>query len=228
MTTPPVVNPRDPAVVHVPAYQRSLGDEAGTVLDELGVRHMPWHDLVLRHAMAVTDNDRWVARDVALVCPWPDDKHRVVSMREIIGASLLAERVLHTCPDTVLVKTFDALLALIDSAPALQCMVQKVRRAHGDQGIWFQGGGVIRFIGLGRNGRDRARGESADLLVFDYAATISERDEEVVSPVLAARPNPQVWWVDTEPGGPFGWLRGRAQVSTAPEVLYLEWTDNIA
>lgn len=230
MTTPPLADRGQPDVVHAPPYERSLGADVGTVLDELDVAHLPWHETVLLHAMAVRDDDRWVSRDVALVCPWLDDKRRVVAMREVIGAALLSERVLHTCPDLVIVEAVDGLLELVDKSPALQCLVQKVSRANGDQGVLFQGGGAIRFSGIGpagRNGharRDRVRGMSADLLVLDYASTITERDEEVIYPVTITRPNPQAWWVDTEAGGPFTWLRGRAHIGMAPEVLYLEWS----
>lgn len=220
MSTPPQVEPHQPAIVHVPKYERSLGDDAGAVLDELDVRHMPLHDLVLRHTMAVTADNRWVARDVALVCP-AEEKQRVVSMREVIGAAVLQEKVLHVCRDMLVHQTFERLLKLIESAPALSGLVSKTHRAHGDQGVWFQGGGVIRFSSYG----PRVRGRSADLLVLDNASTVSPRTEDEVYPTTVAMPNPQLWWVDTENGGPLGWLQGRAQIATGPQAIYLEWSD---
>lgn len=224
MTTPPAVDRGKATLMNVPQYTRSLGDEASTVLDELDLRHMPWQDLLLQHAMAMTADDRWVAADVAVVLPWLEDLQHAVFLRELIGASLLTEQVLHVSATHRLAdQTFFAMQQLIGTAPALECMVSKTRRSAGEQAIEFQGGGRIKFRARGRGG---PRGHSADLLVLDQAHTLpfqlAKRD---MLPTIASRPNPQVWWIDNQAGGSFTDLQRQAFTPDAPQVLYLEWTD---
>lgn len=220
MTTPPQV---DPAVVHIPPYERSLGSEIGAVLDELGLAHQPWQDLALRHAMAVHDDNRWLCEDVALVVPSREDKQQLVFLRALIGASVLAERVLHVCETRLTADVVRAdLLDLVESTPALSCMVSKVRRANGEQKIEFQGGGSVKIRGAGR---DELRGESADVVIADNVLHLPGKFDDYIGPVVAASKNDQVWWVDTTPNSVrYAVLQRRALTVAAQPVLYLEWS----
>jgi hypothetical protein len=214
-----------PAVRHIPTYERSLGAEAGTVLDELGVTRMPWHDLVLRHAMAVKPDERWMCEDVALVMPWRDDRQtdqNIAFQRAIVGAVLLTERVLYVSESSGAKHVmFDAFTALVESAPVLSNMVTGIRRANGHEGVTFQGGGTVKFRAPARGG---LRGESADLLIADNARHLPDDFEGQVGPMVATAPNLQTWWIDTTPDG---WrhttLHNRAAVAVEQPVLYLEW-----
>jgi len=209
--------------VHVPTYERSRGDEIYAVLNELGLAHMPWHDLVLRHAMAVQADDRWLCEDVALVVPSREDKQHLVFLRAIIGASLLGERVLHVCEHHLVAADYRAALhELIEATPAVSSRVSKIRRAHGDEAIEFQSGGKIKIRHMGRIG---LRGESADLIIADNVLQLPDTFEDHVGPMVATAKNSQVWWADTTPSSwRYAVLQRRALMAVAQPVLYLEWT----
>lgn len=225
MTTPPQLDRGTPDVVYVPDFTRSLGAEACAVLDELGLQHQPWHDLVLHNAMALKESGNWLCHDVALVLPWHDEKQQndqnVAFLRALVGAVLLTERVLYISDHLgAALIAFDALDALVDSKPVLSSLVSRIRRADGVQAVEFQGGGSIKFSAPGRH----SRGLSADLLIADNAHLLHESFEDSVYPVLCAQANTQVWWIDFRPDG---WrhiaLCTRARVAVEQPAMYIGW-----
>jgi hypothetical protein len=228
---PPVINVPQvdrgrPDVVYIPEPERtrSIGPHAVDVLRECGVAYLPWHELVLRHAMAKHDDDRWVSRDVALVLPWRDDRQTdqsIAFQRAIIGTVLLGECVLYVSENvsTALIM-FNAFTAVVESMPVLRNLVSKICRANGEQGVTFQGGGSVKFRTAGR-----ARGISADLVIADNVHQLHDSFEDNVGPTLATSPNAQTWWIDTtRDSWRYTLLKQRALVAVEQPVLYLEWS----
>ena len=218
-----------PAIVHVPTYERSRGDNVRLALDALGLTVMPWQELALRQAMAVDAGDKWMAEHVALVIPWERGKNDLVRLRELVGAAVLAERIVHICHTHLSAEQrLRELIQTVESTPPFEHLITKVRYAHGDQGIDFQGGGSIRITGRGRTG---PRGRSADLLIVDDASrvTFSDAYRDMLPVLVAAKDGPHVWWVDTQrdhptgPPGPYAKLMAQALTPEAKPVLYLEW-----
>lgn len=230
MTTPPLVDRGKPAVVHIPKYRHTRGADIHGVLDELGLESMPWHEVVLRHAMAFDRAEKWLMQHVAVLVPWLDEKDRLVRLRTALGAAVFGERVVHMSGSLTLAgERFNALLELVQGSEVLDSLVRMVRRANGQQQIEFHGGGAIKF--RTRNGIG-GRGLTADLLVIDDArgVTYDEALLDHVPTIVAAKDGPHIWWVDTrngDPGplGPYPVLLEQALTPQAAPVLYLEWTD---
>jgi hypothetical protein len=227
VTTPPLVDRGRPDVAHIPEPERahSIGPHAVDVLRECGVGYLPWHELVLRHTMVKHDDDRWVSRDVVLVLPWRDDRQSdqsIAFQRAIIGAVLLGERVLYVSESMHAALTlFSAFTALVESKPVLHNLVSKIRRAHGEQGVTFQGDGSVKFRTVGST-----RGISADLVICDNVHKLHDSLEDNVMPALCTSPNFQTWWIDTTPDSwRYTVLRQRALSAVDQPVLYLEWAD---
>ncbi len=232
MTTPPLVDRGKPIVVHVPTYQRSRGNVTHALLDELGLTSMPWHELVLRHSMAIDSVENWLVSHVAVLVPWLDEKDHLARLRMIYGAAVLAERVVHVSGSLSLAsERFRVLLDVVQNSKVLNEITYNVRQANGEQQIEFQGGGVIRFRARNQHGGG-ARGHSADLLVIDDArsATYDTVLRDHMPTLLAAKHGPHIWWVDNrdergprEPHGPYPALLERALMPAAAPVLYLGW-----
>lgn len=234
MTTPPPVDRGKPAVVHIPKYRHSRGNVVHDLLDELGLDHMPWHTLVLRHALACTARDQWIAQHVAVLVPWRDEKNHLVLLRELYGAALVGERILHLSQGRADAgELFQKMVKVVEASTVLDSLVRIIRRTHGEQKIEFHGGGSVRFRARQQTGGGN-RGFSADLIVVDDALRTSyEKLLPVLLPSLVtAKDGPQVWWVDARdereqppPAGPYPELLKLASTPKAATVLYLEWID---
>lgn len=232
MTSPPLVDRGRPDVANIPKYRNSRGNVIHDLLDELGLPSMPWHEMVLRHAMAYDRHDKWIVNQVAILVPWLADKDHLVMLRELYGAALLGERVVHlTHRLTDAAVLFQRAVTAGSTSTMLDQLVRIIRRHHGEQKIEFHGGGSIRFRARQQTGCG-IRGFSADLIVVDDAL---RTDYEKLLPVLApslvtAKDGPQVWWVDARdereqppPAGPYPDLLKVAAMPEAAPVLYLEW-----
>lgn len=232
MTTPPLVDRGQPAVAHIPKYRYSRGNVIHGLLDELGLPSMPWHELVLRHALAYDQHDKWIARHVAILVPWLDEKDHLVMLRELYGAALLGERVLHLSQALGTAgELFRKLVQITEASTTLDSLTRIVRRTHGEQKIEFHGGGSIRFRARQQAGGG-SRGLSVDLIVVDDALRTSyDKLLPVLAPSLVtAKDDPQIWWVDArdereqpQPAGPYPELLRQASTTEADLVLYLEW-----
>jgi hypothetical protein len=233
VTTPPLVDRGRPDVVHIPKYRNSRGNTIHHLLDDLGLPSMPWHQMVLRHAMAYDRHDKWIANQVAILVPWLADKDHLVMLRELYGAALLGERVVHlTRQLTDADVLFQRAVTVVSTSTVLDQLVRIIRRRNGEQKIEFHGGGSIRFRARQQTGTG-VRGFSADLIVVDDAL---RTDYDNLLPVLlpslcTAKDGPQVWWVDARdereqppPAGPYPELLKVAAMPKAAPVLYLEWT----
>jgi hypothetical protein len=233
VTTPPLVDRGKPAVVHIPKYKHTRGSDIHAVLDEFGLEHMPWHALALRHALAYGRGEQWIAQQVAILVPWREEKDHLVLLRELYGAALLGERVMHLSQAlNGADELFQKMVKVIDTSATLDGLVRIIRRSLGEQKIEFHGGGSIRFRARQQIGGGN-RGFAADLLVVDDALRTSY---ETLLPVLApslvtAKDGPQIWWVDARdereqppPAGPYPELLKQASTPKSAQVLYLEWT----
>jgi hypothetical protein len=234
VTTPPMVDRGKPAVVHVPKYKHSRGNDIHALLDDLGLVSMPWHEVVLRHAMAFDQADKWLVQHVAVQVPWLDEKDHLVRLRTAVGAAVFGERVVHMSGSLTLAgERFQALLDVVRGSKVLDELTRMVRRTHGGQQIEFHGGGSIKFRAHSQRGGG-ARGLTADLLVIDDARGVTY-DEALLNHVptlVNAKDGPHIWWMDTrrehdprEPLGPYPVLLKQALTPKAAPVLYLEWAD---
>jgi hypothetical protein len=219
-----------PRVFSAPAYQASLGQEAIELAEHAGLYLDPWQQFVLLHAMGLRADRKWAAFEVGLDVPRQNGKDGIAEARELAGVVLLGERLItHTA------HLFDTSLEhmlrveeLLAGQPDLAKRVKKIDRSHGQEGIKFKSGQRIRFRTRTKKG---GRGFSGDLVIFNEAMDLPESSIGALMPTLAARRNPQLWYMGSavdqqvhENGIVFTRLRNRGLRGDDPSLAWFEWS----
>lgn len=215
-----------PRVLWVPPAAASTGAEAVELARMGGLYLDPWQQFVLYHALGEREDGKWAAFEVGLEVARQNGKGAVLEARELAGLFLLGERlIIHSAHqfDTSL-EAFRRLLFLIEDTPDFDRRVQRVSRAHGEEGIELKGGQRIRFRTRTKGG---GRGFTGDCLILDEAMYLPEAMHGALLPTLSARPNPQVWYtgsaVDQEihdHGVVFARVRERGVRGDDPALAY--------
>ncbi len=233
LTAAPPDEPPDgqpPRIRLVPAYSSSTGDEAvelaalaGLVLDE-------WQAQTLRDALGERPDGRWSAFEVGVVCGRQNGKNAILEARQLAGLFLLGERlIIHSAhlADTSMM-AFRRLEFLIDETPEFARRVKRVHRTNGHEAIELLNGQMIRFRTRTKGG---GRGFSGDCVIFDEAMVMPEATLGAILPVVAARPNPQVWYTGSavdqlihEHGVVLSRLRARGIRGESARLAYFEWS----
>lgn len=218
-----------PRLSWVPPYVSSAGAEAVELAAMAGLDLDPWQGYGLAESLGEQPDGRWAAFEVGWVVARQNGKGGVLEARELAGLFLLGERlIIHSAHlfDTSL-EAFRRLLALIEDTPELDRRVQRVSRAHGEEGIELQGGQRIRFRTRTSGG---GRGFTADCLILDEAMILRREMMGALLPTLSARPNPQVWYTGSavdeevhEHGQAFAKVRERG-VAHDPRLAFFEWS----
>lgn len=227
MQTPPHVERTiTPDIAYIPEHTLTRAGEIDAVLDELGLAHQPWHDQLLRRTMAIHPqttwpDERWLCPEVGIVVPCGPELRYLAFLRAIVGAALLLEPVLFVSPSLNESRdTAGEFIKLVEQTPVLHNLVSKIRRANGEEGVEFQGGGKVMFRTL-----HRSRGYSSCRLVIAHLVhALQDSFLDYVAPMLVNIPDHQVWYLDVAPSaGLMRLVAGRARVSVEQTAMYLEW-----
>jgi len=179
-----VTAPVSPAAAAMAAA--GLAEEAGVMLDT------DERDALAR-GMATGLDGRWAQVEVGVAASLD-----VVTARVVYGLFVLGERVVVAYRDRVdRHEAFVRLRDVVDGTPMLRARLRRTSAANGGEGVEVAAGPGVRtavacFVPPQGQG---LRGFSADLVVTDVDPGAEFR--RVVLPVLAARPNGQVWCLDT-------------------------------
>lgn len=226
----PVVGVQQPRVCSLPPSRSSAGEEAIELARMAGLILDPWQQFVLQGALGERPDGKWSAFEVGLVVSRQNGKGSILEARELAGLFLLGERlIIHSAHqfDTSL-EAFRRLLYLIEDTPDLDRRVQRVSRAHGEEGIELKNGQRIRFRTRTKGG---GRGFTGDCLILDEAMILPESAHGALLPTLSARPNPQVWYTGSavdqeihEHGIVLARVRERGLTGTDPSLAYFEFS----
>ena len=174
----------------------SLAADYGLVADE-------WQEDVLACWMGRDTKGKWTANECGLVVPRQNGKNAILEIRELFGAAVLGESILHTAHQVKTAReAFSRVCGFFDNEqqwPELAEMVREIRRTNGQEGIILNNGGCVRFVARSRSS---ARGFTADVLVLDEAQELTNEQIEALQPTLSAAPlkNQQVIMTGTPPG----------------------------
>lgn len=189
---------------------RSAGPDAAELAAVCGLLLDDWQQLVLDVAMGERSDDHWCASDVDLVASRQNGKNGCVEARELYGAVILGESIIHTAH---LFKTtresYNRLLELVEGDPDVrERLTWQVASPASGYEMRFRGGGRVQFIARSRTS---GRGLTGDLLVFDEAQDLDDDAVGALLPTIVSRPNPQAWYLGSAPG-PMStvWHRRRA------------------
>ena len=161
---------------------------------------LPWQPHLLDAMLARDERDRYVLRSIGISVPRQNGKSWVVRARCFYGA-LNGEKILYTCQhgDTSDQMFQELAQAFEDeSNPELHALLLAVRRTNGQQAIKLRNGGLIRFT---TRTDSLARGKTYDVLIYDEAQELTEKQQAASLPAISAgaKHNPQTIYLGTPP-----------------------------
>ena len=221
---------QEPRVCSVPPLGGSAGDDAVDLAASAGLHLDEWQQLVLRQSLGERPDGKWLTPDVACVVSRQNGKNAILEARELAGLFLFGEEmIIHTAHEMkAAAVTFRRIVSLIQSTPSLKKRVKNISYSKGDEGVELYNGNRLRF--MARTGGS-GRSFSADTLILDEAYNLPDHVMHALTPTLAARPNPQVWYtssavnqIEHPHGLTLARVRRRALAGGDPQLAYSEWS----
>jgi phage terminase large subunit-like protein len=179
----------------------SSGSEAVEFAELVGVTLDPWQRHVLEVSLGERADGSWSAKTVDVLASRQNGKNAAVEIRELFGAVVLGERVLHTAHEfKTSLKAHARIRDLIGAHPDVVAAVKR-KWATPAQGYLFEfhSGGKIEFVA--RSGGS-GRGFTEDVLILDEAQALTDDHLGALMPALSARSvegDPQVWYLGSAP-----------------------------
>src|SRR5215469_5181454 len=182
--------------------------------------------LISRVACAVGSDDKWLAFEVAVLCPRQNLKTAWAIARILHGLFVLGEReiVYSAHQAKAAEKMFRRLKRFIAQTPQLGGRIARVSNRLGSETIELRSGQSIeccaRSTGSGR-------GFTGDLLILDESHILNGEQLADALPMLTARRNPQVIYLlskGTEESYHLGRLRQRALSDDPGSLCWIEWS----
>lgn len=216
-----------PRVRSVPEWSYSRGAEAVELAARGGLVLDMHQSDVIEAMLGYREDDRFAAREVAVVEPRQNGKGGILEARELYGVEVLGEELLiHSAHEyATALEAFYRMTGLVEEAGL---RVRKVRNAHGEQGIDFANGSRLRYRTRTRGG---GRGFSCDFLALDEAMFLPEFAFGALTPTQSARGNPQIAYTGSavdqevhEHGVVLARVRERGLAGTDPALAYFEWS----
>lgn len=230
------VDGQRPTVHTAPDADETFGDLAAKLAAKYGLRPDEWQRFVLDDWLARKDG-HWSALTCGLSVPRQNGKNALIEMRELFGAVMLGEKILHTAHEVKTAqKHFRRLqhffgMCKNDPAakyPELNALVERVRLVNGQEAILLENGGSIELIARSKNS---GRGFTVDLLVLDEAQEMDEDAIEALMPTTSAAPLGDPQWIFTgTPPGPsalghvFRRVRDEAVGENPGALAWAEWS----
>lgn len=170
-----------------------LAAACGLVLDE-------WQSDLLDVSLGERADGSWAASDVKVIASRQNGKNGAVEARELFGAVILGEQIIHTAHlFTTTRESYNRLVALVEGQPdiAERVTLKYASPASGYE-IRFRGGGRVKFIARSRTS---GRGLTGNLLVFDEDQDLNDDAQGALLPVTSAvGDDRQVWYLGSAPG----------------------------
>lgn len=230
---------QEPRLSSYPPVSSSAGDDAIQLAAKAGLHLDEWQQYVLRKSLGERTDGKWVTPDVAVVVSRQNGKNAILEARELAGLFLFNEElIIHTAHEMkAAAVTFRRIKGLVRGNAALMKRVINISNSKGDEGIQIAcdckhvrhtDGHWLRF--MARTGGS-GRSFSADALILDEAYNLPDHVMNALTPTLAARPNPQVWYtssavnaIEHPHGLTLARVRRRALAGGDPQLAYSEWS----
>lgn len=208
-----------------------LAEQAWRISHVLGHPLMPWQWQVVRTALEVDDRGRLAYRDVVLTVPRQQGKTTLMLALILARALFHSRQHIVYCAQSALDarKKWEAdWLPAIEQSPIGSLV--RVRRAPGDEGLWFPNGSRQS---IAASTQKAAHGQVVDLALVDEAFAYQDaRLEQALRPAMMTRQDTQLWIVSTAGTPRFSpYLldkveRGRAAVEAGLNegLAYFEWS----
>ncbi|MGB6179727.1 MAG: hypothetical protein WBF79_00630 [Rhodococcus sp. (in: high G+C Gram-positive bacteria)] len=198
---------------------------------------MPWQRETHGPATATVD-DKWSAREVAIVKPRQQGATELGLLRMLFGLVTHDERQLYTAhSQDEAHNSFVRLIEMIRNYPALDSRVRSITRSRGSECITLRSGAFASFR---TRGGANLRISELDLSVNDDAEMLTDAMYVDIALMHTVSKNPQTWFIGTPPteplrtrvdpqsmhdaGRPLTRLRNAALSGEDRTLLYIEYS----
>ena len=182
-----------------------------------------WQQEILTES-ARTNKGKWSAFEVATIAPRQNGKSYLVVIRALAGALLYGEKlILYSAHEYRTAQETWRLMRDICETEFVEKYIKRIRTMAGGEVIEFTNGARFKMIARTRTS---GRGFSPDCLLLDESFALSAEVMAALLPSVAARPNPQIWYLSSagtwESEVLLG-LRRRGHSATTSRFGYWEW-----
>lgn len=192
---------------------------------------LAWQRHVLDAMLARDSRDKYAYHALSLAVSRQNGKSWLVRARCFYGLVAVGEKILYTCQhgDTADEMFRDLANAFEDEDNAeLYALLRAVRKTNGQQAIYLDNGGYIRFT---TRTNSLARGRSYDVIIYDEAQELTAAQQAASLPTISAsaKHNTQVIYLGTPPnpecpGTVFVSMHDKAHGDEMPPFAWMEWS----
>lgn len=219
-----------PTFQRVPTWASTDGPMAARLSESFFGELLEWQRNVLDAILARDRHDEYMMHAFALSVSRQNGKSFVVRTRCLYGLVASSERILYTCQhgDTA-DEMFRDLAAVFEDEEneELHDLLKAVRKTNGQQAIYLDNGGYIRFT---TRTNSLARGRSYDVIIYDEAQELTRAQQEASLPTISAskKKNTQVIYLGTPPnpecvGDVFPEMHAKAHGEAECPFGWMEW-----
>lgn len=194
---------QDPRIRVSDDYAYTYGGDAAEMAGAYGLTPDPWQQTVLDDWLAYDDDGTYAHDTCGLAVPRQNGKNGTLEVRELYGAAVEGEKILHTAHEVKTArKAFLRLCSFFENEseyPELAEIVKAIRKTNGQEAIELTNGGSIEFSARSKGA---ARGFTVDVVVCDEAQELTDDQLEALMPTSSAGPlqNSQLILLGTPPG----------------------------
>lgn len=217
----------------------SAGEVVSNLADELGVPLLPWQKYLMDQALTIRPDGTWARGTVGAIVARQNGKSHAMRMRILAGLYVFGERSVIAISQSrsLSLDTFKQTVDLAESLPWMRKRIKRVSRTNGQEELEVychhhpkpcQGKCErVRKYGIRAATSEGPRGSTADLLWIDELREINQPTWAAATPLIRARPNPQLW-ITSNAGDNSSTvlndLRNRALTFTNDRVGWFEWS----
>lgn len=223
---------QEPRIRCEPKRAYTDGEDAAVLASSYGLTPDEWQRMILDAWLGRDAYDKFTATRCGVLVSRQNGKNAVLEIRELYGAAILGEKILHTAHEVKTArKAFLRLASFFENEreyPELAALVVSIRRTNGQEAILLTNGGSIEFSARSKGA---ARGFTVDVVICDEAQFLNDEQLESLMPTMAAAPlqNPQIIMVGTPPNHNtdsevFGRMRKDGIAASDDKLSWHEWS----
>jgi phage terminase large subunit-like protein len=217
----------------------TAGQVVSDLADELGVPLLPWQKHLMDESLAIRPDGTWARGTVGAIVARQNGKTHAMRMRILAGLFVFGEKSVIAISQsrTLSLDTFKQTVDLAESLPWMRKRIKRVSRTNGQEELEVychhfpkacsEKCERVRKYAIRAATSEGPRGSTADLLWIDELREISQPVWAAATPLIRARPNPQLF-VTSNAGDNsstvLNELRQRALTFESDRLGWFEWS----